>query len=196
MSIYPPKITELSNSLKFTGSIKNSNASGMSASFSCGCFARFDVFVSEADNIISDIKYRSNGCGYMLAGAEAVAESVIGRSVAELEGFGEKYMDRLIVDRDISVPEERKQCFNVVVEALGEAFADHRRRLIDEFIGEKALICTCFGITEEEIGAFIATASPISVDDVSKGIRAGGGCGSCRMLIQEMLDGAEDPHDV
>jgi NifU-like protein len=76
--------------------------------------------------------------------------------------------------------------------ALRAAFSDHRARLIGEFTGERALVCTCFGVTEETIERYIAGGAAESVDDVSKATRAGGGCGSCRMLIQEMLDIARE----
>jgi NifU-like protein len=66
--------------------------------------------------------------------------------------------------------------------------AAYRARRIEEFQGEKALICTCFGVSEETIIGAIAENGFTEVEQVSKAYRAGSGCGSCRFLIQELID--------
>jgi len=81
----------------------------------------------------------------------------------------------------------RQHCFDLALEAFRSALADHRNRTIEEFRGEKALICTCFGVTEETIvGVIEAGASDVS--QVSAACNAGLGCGSCQMLIRELID--------
>jgi NifU-like protein len=66
--------------------------------------------------------------------------------------------------------------------------ADYRTYAIEEFRGERALICTCFGVSEESVQRYIEAEMPETVAEVTAACRAGGGCGSCRMLIQEMID--------
>jgi len=66
--------------------------------------------------------------------------------------------------------------------------AAYRERRVEEFQGEKALICTCFGVSEETIVTAISENSLSDVDQVVDLCRAGSGCGSCRMLIQELVD--------
>jgi NifU-like protein len=70
--------------------------------------------------------------------------------------------------------------------------AEYRRHRIEEFQGEKALICTCFGVSEETIVNVIAENDLTDVDEVSGLCRAGSGCGSCRMLIAELIDSQAD----
>jgi len=65
----------------------------------------------------------------------------------------------------------------------------HYRELrVSEYEGEKALICTCFGISEDTIVATIKENKITDVEEVADQVRAGSGCGSCRMLIQELID--------
>jgi NifU-like protein len=89
-----------------------------------------------------------------------------------------------------AAPAGREHCYLLAVDALRSALADHRRQLIDEYSGEKALICTCFGVSEETIEASIAARGLTEVDEVVQYCRAGGGCGSCLPIIREMLDNA------
>ncbi len=82
----------------------------------------------------------------------------------------------------------RRQCVEVVSDAIRAAFADRRDRLIDEFHGDDALICTCFGVGETSVREAIYIGSIETVDGIAAATNAGAGCGSCRMLIQEILD--------
>jgi NifU-like protein len=129
----------------------------------------------------------------MVAAADVIAEGLSGRELTDLHSVDE---DEFIGSTETCLgrfPPERKQCIHVVLEAVRAAFADHRAFVIQEFRGEKALICTCFGVSEETIESFISANSPDSVDEVTASTRAGAGCGSCRMLIQEMIDVSATP---
>jgi NifU-like protein len=91
---------------------------------------------------------------------------------------------------------DRRQCADIAIEALHAAFAHLRSRRIEEFTGEKALICTCFGVSEETIETNIRVRHLKTVDDVADACNAGSGCGSCRMLIDEMLDAVSRGADM
>ena len=75
-----------------------------------------------------------------------------------------------------------------MTETLQTALADFRALQIEEFIGEKALICTCFGVSEETIENLVFEESLATVEEVTDACNAGGGCGSCQPLIQEIID--------
>ena len=93
-----------------------------------------------------------------------------------------------VPDISLDVPEDRQTCADAASNAVRNAFAFYRRKRMDEFRGERPLICTCFGVTEEAVEVFVGANHPASVDEVSDSLRAGSGCGSCRMLIQEIID--------
>jgi NifU-like protein len=74
------------------------------------------------------------------------------------------------------------------VAAFRAALAEYRSKVIEEFKGERALICTCFGVSEDTIIKTIERDAPTDISEVSAACKAGTGCGSCRMLIQELID--------
>ncbi len=178
MPVYPKEISQLISESKYFGKLKTSNAARSEAKLDCGCFVRIEMLIDETPQRIEEISYRTNGCGYMTAAAESLCLRLSGSSLTELQGqinCGTAF-------------EERQECADTVLNAVRKAFADHRTRTLEEFRGEKALICTCFGVAEETVEEFVRSAHPIDVVGVSDNLRAGNGCGSCRMLIQEIID--------
>ncbi len=188
MSVYPKEVNRRFLSPEFTGRADGCSSVGTSASFECGSFVRMSLAIDFSSRAIKDARFQSNGCGYMIAAADKIAENLIGRELTDLHSVGEMEFIRTIEFELGDIPKHRIQCLHVVLEALRAALADYRAYLIEEFRGEKPLICTCFGVSEETIDAFILANLPDSVEQVTEACRAGSGCGSCRMLIQEMID--------
>ncbi|MEO6051346.1 MAG: iron-sulfur cluster assembly scaffold protein [Pyrinomonadaceae bacterium] len=191
--IYPEKIAKRLARLTYAGRRAENNATGTEANFGCGCFVRFSLAIDVENAVVADAAFWSNGCGFMLAAADLLAESVINKRLVDLHGLAADELS-IVVSNDLGVfPDERLACADACIKGLRSAFADFRAHQIEEFRGEKALICTCFGVTQETIEMCIHENSLDSVDDVTGICNAGGGCGSCRMLIQEMLDNREQP---
>jgi bacterioferritin-associated ferredoxin len=134
---------------------------------------------------IDDVHFASNGCGWAVAAAEVMAEKISGAALRDLHGL--EHILKEIVSELGEFPAARERCVLIGLEALRKALADHRERAAEEWTGEKALICTCFGISEETI-AELASAGSASVEDVGIACGAGTGCGSCQMLIREILE--------
>ena len=190
MPIYPTEVNDRFLNPQFTGRATAENAVGTSAGFECGCYARISMSIGVESRKISDVKFQSNGCGFMIASADVLAEHLNGRDLTGLHSVDEPEFAAIVRQTFIDLPTERVHCVQVVVEAIRAAFSDFRSYLIEEFQGEKPLICTCFGVAEESVEKYISENRPASVEDVTAACRAGGGCGSCRMLIQEIIDQA------
>ena len=188
MNFYPPKIHARFRLPKNAGNAPGANAVGANASFECGSFIRILLEIDNDTKAIRLARFQTNGCGYMIAAADTVAEMLAGRKLTDLHGLGHDEHERLVLDELEAFPPNRKQCAELVFTALKDALADYRAYFIEEFSGDKALICTCFGVSEEAIEAYIDANSPASVSNVTDATRAGGGCGSCQMLIQELID--------
>ncbi len=161
---------------------------GGSASFVCGSFVELSVRMKVDADSIDAVTFRTNGCGFMIAAADTLCEWLSGKALLDLHGLNDDELTQAICVELGAFPADRAQCAGVVFESLRNAMALHRERRIEEYEGEKALICTCFGISEESIIAAISANGYTEVEQVSETCRAGSGCGSCRMLIQELVD--------
>jgi len=166
----------------------DANAVGTSASFVCGAFLRFFLRIEIETKEISVAKFKSNGCGFMIAAADVLAEKIVDKKLIELHGSGREILQTSIESELGNFPAHRTHCLELCLEALQTAFADFRLFQIEEFAGEKALICTCFGVSEETIENVIKENSLESVEEVGTVCNAGTGCGSCQFLIQELID--------
>jgi len=190
VSFYPTKIAEIFKLPKNAGTLNGANAFGTGASFLCGAFVRLSLCIYK-EKRITEAKFQTNGCGYMIAAANVLCGHLADRRLTKLHGLTQDEPHVRITDEIGEFPEGRKQCLELVIEALKNALSDFRSRTLEEFQGEKALICTCFGVSEETILSVIDLYKPNDVCDISEICNAGLGCGSCQMIIQEMLDAAE-----
>jgi len=188
VTFYTPEIAKRLLSLKYAARGGPANAVGTGAGFVCGSFVRFYLQIDTGTSEIENAAFKTNGCGFAIAAAELLAERLIGRSLTDLHGMDSSDFHTILAAEFGEYPGERAHCFEIALDALRGALADFRALRLEEFRGERALICTCFGVSEDTIEQVITRRSPETVEEVSRLTRAGSGCGSCRMLIQEMLD--------
>lgn len=156
---------------------------GRAASFQCGAHVRVSIQVDENQRL-SEAKFRAAGCSVLVASASLLTEQVRGLSTAEAAGIEPIAVAELLG----GVEPERAQCVGMVCDALIDAIRAFSNAARDDWAGEEALICTCFFVSERTIEHEIQTRGLTTVAEVTNVCNAGGGCGSCHQLIQEMLE--------
>lgn len=122
----------------------------------------------------------------MVAAAETIVTETCKTRLTDLHGS--QQIARSMLTSLGEVPNGRAHCIEVVLQAFRNALSQHRAKLIEEFRGETALICTCFAVTEETIVDLIENKYMRDISDISDACNAGLGCGSCQMLIRELID--------
>ena len=186
MQFYPLKINERFQNPNNVGRVSGANAVGTNATFVCGAVLRFTLRIDKANKEIIEAKFQTNGCGYLIASADVLAEKIVGKSLTELHGLESLSKE---IEMELGTFEKhRTHCLELSLETLQAAFNDFRAAQIEEWTGEKALICTCFGVAEETIESLIIEQNLETVEEVSHACNAGSGCGSCQFLIQEILE--------
>ena len=188
MSFSPDQINRRFAAPRRAGKAARANAAGTGAAFVCGSFVRVSLEIDAETGQIREARYQTNGCGFAVAAAEVLAERVTGRQLTDLHGLDRaEFLGE--IERDLGeFSPARRHCAEICLDALQAALRDFRALRIEEFAGEKALICTCFGVSEEAIETLIAENDAASVEAVGELCHAGTGCGSCRFLIQELID--------
>jgi NifU-like protein len=169
---------------------------GRAASLVCGAHVRFSVQVDE-NHAISQARFKAAGCSVLVASLSMLTERVVNVPTAEAAIIGQ---DRDALERSLPelgtgsehVEPGREHCPKLACDALLAAIREYSDAARDDWAGDEALICTCFFVSERTIEREIAANSLTSVAEVTRACNAGGGCGSCHQLIQEILETQND----
>jgi NifU-like protein len=184
MSFYPSLIQQHFDAPRNAGDLADADAVGDAGSLRCGAVVRLSLRIDAGAQTISEASFKALGCGYLVACASVLTETIRDLAVSRaaiLNGAA-------ITDWFGGLPPEKRHCAELAHEALLAALSDYHNARQEEWTGDEALICTCFGVSEKAIESAIHTSGLRSIDQVTKVCNAGGGCRSCHPLIEDILD--------
>jgi len=159
------------------GTIDEPEGFCQAASFECGAIVRLSLRI-DPEKRITGAKFKAIGCHVLVGSASILTEEIRGKTTAEAAQLVRSD------DRGISA----NPCVALCGDALLAAISRFSNAVREEWMGEEALICTCFGVSESEIERQIAERSLRSIEEVTNACDAGAGCRSCYPLIQEIID--------
>ncbi|MFA5292849.1 MAG: Fe-S cluster assembly protein NifU [Phycisphaerae bacterium] len=181
---YNPKVMEYFLYPKNVGEIENPDGVGEEGSLACGDMLKL-TFKLDKDGRIADVKFKTFGCASAIASSSVMTEMVKGLTLDEAE----KITNKDIVDKLGGLPEQKMHCSVMGMEALHAAIANYRTgKGKPTKKAEGKIVCTCFGVTDKEIEKVIIENDIDTVEQVTNYCKAGGGCGSCRGEIQQIID--------
>ena len=184
MPYYPDRVNEHFLNPRNVGDVEAASAVGEAGSFLCGARLRLSLKIDEASQRIADAKFRATGCGYLIAAASALTETLKELSV----GRAATLPDEAVTGWFEEFPQERKQCARLCQEALLSALRNYHDTVREEWTGDEALICTCFGVSEKTIERAVGDRALRTVKEVTRACHAGGGCQSCHPLIVDIIE--------
>jgi len=162
---------------------------GRAASLICGAHVRFSITVDEKQ-VISQAKFKAAGCSVLVASVSLLTERIVNTPTAEAAIIGQDH--GALQNNFPGLESEWEHCPRLACDALLAAIREYSDAAREEWIGDEALICTCFFVSERQIEREIAANSLKTIADVTRACNAGGGCGSCHQLIQEILETQDD----
>lgn len=188
MSYYSGHVREHFLRPRNVGEVSESAAIADTGSLVCGAALRLSLQIDAASQRIAGAKFKAAGCGYLIAAASVLTEIVSGLAIYEAVSLSESGLTDAITKRLGDVPPERAHCVALCLEALGLALDNYHDAAREEWTGDEALICTCFGVSEKAIERAIRAHSLHTISQVTRACNAGGGCHSCHPLIEDILE--------
>jgi NifU-like protein len=170
------------------GDAAEPNFIGRSASFQCGAALRVSLQIDESQRI-TEAKFKAAGCSVLVASASLLLDQIVGKTTAEAAALGQNAGS--IIKQLRTIEAGQISCPALACEALVAAIQEYSGAVRDEWEGDEALICTCFGVSEKVIEHEVRARSLVSIEDVTRVCNAGAGCRSCYPLIQDILDDYE-----
>jgi NifU-like protein len=165
------------------GTIPDADGVGEVGSLACGDALKL-TFKLGPDGRISDAKFQTFGCASAIASSSALTEMIKGKTLDEAARVSNQEIAEFLG----GLPEQKMHCSVMGREALEAAIDNYRTGGTAKRILQGKVICTCFGVTEEEIRRVIRENGLSTVDQVTNYTKAGGGCGKCKIDIANILD--------
>ena len=184
---YSEKVMDHYRNPRNVGKIDDADAVGSAGSLACG--DQLKIYLKIKNGIVTDAKFQTFGCGSAVASSSILTEMIIGKPISEVR----KITNKDIADQLEGLPPEKMHCSVMGYEALEDAlqgyedYQDLEDIRADEEKKQK-IVCTCFGVTENVIWDAIKQNGLKTVEEITNYTKAGGACGKCRGLIQDIID--------
>lgn len=182
---YSEKVMEHYRHPRNVGTIDNADAVGTAGSLVCG--DQLKIYLKIKDNIVTDAKFQTFGCGSAVASSSILTEMIIGKTVEEVR----KITNKDIADELGGLPPEKMHCSVMGYEALEDALKEYNNGNSTSNTNQEPkekMICTCFQVTDKVIIDAIKANNLKTVEEVTNYTKAGGACGRCKDAIQKVID--------
>ncbi|MCK4913726.1 MAG: Fe-S cluster assembly protein NifU [Planctomycetes bacterium] len=179
---YTEKVKDHFFNPRNVGEIKKPDGIGEVGSLACGDALKL-TFKLDKNGKIADAKFKTFGCASAIATSSVLTEIIKGMTIEEAA----KVTNKDIADYLGGLPEQKMHCSVMGREALEAAIENYRTGGKKKHLLKGKVVCTCFGVTEDEIETVIRENNLTTVEQVTNYCKAGGGCGGCKGEIEKII---------
>ena len=119
--MYSEKVMDHFRNPRNVGEIKDADGIGEVGNPACGDIMK--IYIKVADDRISDIKFKTFGCGAAIATSSMVTEMVKGKTLSEAEAVSNKQVAEALD----GLPPIKMHCSNLAADALHAAILDYKK---------------------------------------------------------------------
>ncbi|MGC9194549.1 MAG: Fe-S cluster assembly protein NifU [Syntrophobacteraceae bacterium] len=178
---YTDKVKDHFLNPRNVGEIEKPDGVAEVGSIACGDALKF-TFKLDENGRIREAKFKTFGCASAIASASAMTEMIKGMTVEEAA----KVTNQDIANYLGGLPDEKMHCSVLGREALEQAISFYKGAPV--LAQDDKIVCECFGVTQKEIERAVRENRLTTVEEVTNYTKAGGGCGNCHPMIQEIID--------
>ncbi len=120
--MYSEKVMEHFTNPRNVGELPDADGIGTEGNPVCGDVMK--IFIKVKDNIITDAKFKTFGCGAAIAVSSMVTEMVKGKTLDEAL----KISKEAVANELGGLPPQKMHCSNLGADALHKAIEDYRQR--------------------------------------------------------------------
>lgn len=122
MPIYSDKVMEHFMNPRNVGEIEDADGIGEEGNPVCGDMMTF--YIKVKDNHLSDVKFKTFGCGAAIAVSSMVSEMAMGKTLEEAR----KITPALVAKELEGLPKNKYHCSNLGAQALNKAIDDYLKK--------------------------------------------------------------------
>jgi nitrogen fixation NifU-like protein len=120
--MYSEKVMEHFQNPRNVGEIENADGIGTEGNPTCGDL--MTIYIKVEDNIITDVKFKTFGCGAAIATSSMITEMAVGKTIEEAL----KITRNDVADELEGLPPVKMHCSNLAADALKAAIADYKMK--------------------------------------------------------------------
>ena len=122
MPVYSEKVMEHFMNPRNVGEIEDADGIGEEGNPVCGDMMTF--YIQVEDNHLSDVKFKTFGCGAAIAVSSIVSEMAMGKTLEEVR----KITPALVAEELEGLPKNKYHCSNLGAQALNKAIDDYLKK--------------------------------------------------------------------
>jgi nitrogen fixation NifU-like protein len=120
--MYSEKVMDHFSNPRNVGEVDNADGSGTVGNPACGDIMKLTIKVE--NDVITDVKFKTFGCGAAIATSSMVTELVKGKKLDEAEGIS----NSSVAEALDGLPPVKMHCSNLAADALHAAIEDYKKR--------------------------------------------------------------------
>ncbi|MFH0870969.1 MAG: Fe-S cluster assembly scaffold protein NifU [bacterium] len=121
--MYTEKVMDHFTNPRNVGEIENADGVGLVGNPVCGDVMK--LFIKVEDGRISDVKFKTFGCGAAIATSSMVTEMVKGKTLEEALALSNK----AVAEALDGLPPNKMHCSNLAADALHKAIEDYHNKM-------------------------------------------------------------------
>jgi len=129
--MYSEKVMDHFQNPRNVGEIENADGIGTEGNPSCGDL--MTIYIKVENNIITDVKFKTFGCGAAIATSSMITEMAVGKTIEEAL----KISRNDVADELEGLPPVKMHCSNLAADALRAAIADYKMKQAEKEQNEK-----------------------------------------------------------
>ena len=129
--MYSEKVMDHFQNPRNVGEIENADGVGTEGNPTCGDL--MTIYIKVEDNIITDIKFKTFGCGAAIATSSMITEMAVGKTIEEAL----KITRNDVAEELEGLPPVKMHCSNLAADALRAAIADYKMKQAEKEQSDK-----------------------------------------------------------
>jgi nitrogen fixation NifU-like protein len=130
--MYSEKVMDHFQHPRNVGEIEDASGVGTEGNPTCGDL--MTIYIKVEDNIITDVKFKTFGCGAAIATSSMITEMAVGKTIEEAL----KISRNDVADELEGLPPVKMHCSNLAADALRAAIADYKMKEAEKEQAEKS----------------------------------------------------------
>ncbi|MHB1043726.1 MAG: Fe-S cluster assembly scaffold protein NifU [Eubacteriales bacterium] len=120
--MYSEKVMDHFTNPRNVGEVQEASGIGEVGNPTCGDIMKISIKVE--DNIITDVKFKTFGCGAAIATSSMVTEMVKGKTIEEAL----QITNKAVAEALDGLPPKKMHCSNLAADALHKAIEDYKNK--------------------------------------------------------------------